>query len=149
MKFSVAAAVSSVAALASVASAQFCPQATQFGTLIVSPTSFAAHDTVTINADFTCAVQYFGHVPKYTDYYLSVPVNNNGHEPDILLAHHEPAAGTLHENFTVEIPSAYYFSGASYVVTLKNTFASNGPDGTPYYSVGGVEAPVTITSTTN
>ncbi|TFK49660.1 hypothetical protein OE88DRAFT_1662241, partial [Heliocybe sulcata] len=58
--------------------------------------------TVTIKADFTCAVQQFNHVPTYTDYVLKVPVNNNGHELPYVLAHHEPAAGTLNEEFTVQ-----------------------------------------------
>ncbi|EPQ51877.1 hypothetical protein GLOTRDRAFT_107956 [Gloeophyllum trabeum ATCC 11539] len=149
MKFFTAAIVSSLLAIASATPTLQCSEADRFGGVAVSPTTFAAGDNVQISADFTCAVQHYGHIPKYTDYYIEVPQGNNGHEPPILLARREPAAGATSDSFSVQIPHAYYFGDASYVVIMDVTFASNGTDGSPYYSVGGVEAPVIITGATN
>ncbi|TFK50669.1 hypothetical protein OE88DRAFT_1631465 [Heliocybe sulcata] len=152
MKFFAAAAISSLVALASAAPALQCYEALRFGVISVSPTTLAAGDTATITADFTCAVEYYNHVPKYTDYLLEVPQNNNGYEAPYLLAHREPAPGTLTDQFTVQasdslcaIPHAYYWN-ASYDIFLQMTYPQNGTDGSTYYTVGGVYAPVTITT---
>ncbi|KAF8134932.1 hypothetical protein EV363DRAFT_1396396 [Boletus edulis] len=123
---------------------QNCPEATQFGVLSVSPTTVSAGDTLTVNADFSCAINNFGHIPQYTDYYIEVPVNNNGHEPPILLARRTLASGSTSDSFTVQVPDAYYFANAGYVVILDTTFPINGTNGIPYSVVGGIEAPITI-----
>ncbi|EPQ52567.1 hypothetical protein GLOTRDRAFT_95456 [Gloeophyllum trabeum ATCC 11539] len=149
MKFFAATLVSSLLAIASAAPALQCFEAQKFGGVTVSPSTFASGDTVQIDADFRCAVEYYGHIPKYTDYYIEVPTNNNGNEPPILLARREPAAGATSDSFTVQIPHAYYFKDANYDIVMDVTFASNGTDGSPYYSVGGVEAGVIITDATN
>ncbi|KAG1780041.1 hypothetical protein EV702DRAFT_56714, partial [Suillus placidus] len=49
-------------------------------------TTLSPGDTFTVTANFTCAAQLGVH-PRYTDYYTEVPVNNNGYEHPILLAH--------------------------------------------------------------
>ncbi|KAI9570587.1 hypothetical protein HD554DRAFT_357160 [Boletus coccyginus] len=146
MQFILAAIVASAAALvwAAPQPRQSCAEATQFGVLTVSPTTVAAGDTLTVNADFNCAINTFGIIPEYTDYYIEVPVNNNGHEPPILLARRTLASGSTSDSFTVQVPYAYYFTNASYVVMLDTTYPINGTNGSPYYAVGGVEAPITI-----
>ncbi|TFK49627.1 hypothetical protein OE88DRAFT_1646076 [Heliocybe sulcata] len=141
--FAAAAAISSLAAFVAAAPAASCPEATRYGVATVSPTTVAAGDTVTIKADFTCAVQHFNHVPMYTDYILKVPVNNNGYELPYVLAHHDLAPGTLNEEFS--IPHGYFWN-ASYDIAMQMTFPQNGTDGSPYYTYGGVYLPVDITT---
>lgn len=124
-----------------------------------------AFQTMTIAADFTCCFS-FGIQPTFTDYYIEVPVNNNGHEPPILLARRQPniTMSSPTDQFTVEvslfhisrrsslqlcffffqIPFAPYVAGAGYSVVLDNTFSSNGTNGTPFLEVGGIEAGITI-----
>ena len=58
-----------------------------------------------MNADFSCAINYFGIVPAYTDYYIEVPVNNNGYEPPILLARRTLAPGSTSDSFIVQVHS--------------------------------------------
>ncbi|TFK49724.1 hypothetical protein OE88DRAFT_1662341 [Heliocybe sulcata] len=146
MKFFVATSVSSLFALANAAAS--CSEAARFGTITVSPTSFSAGDSVTINADFTCS-QQMGYAPTYTDYYLEVPQNNNGHEPPVLLARRQPATGAVSDSFSVTIPHGYYFPDAGYNVALENTYSHSGSDGSTIFQVGGVYAPVTLAATVN
>ena len=127
---------------------------------------------MTIKADFTCSFS-FGIEPKFTDYHIEVPVNNNGHEPPILLARREPSvsASSPIDQFTVQvrnffflqnikkknlnwpflhiffqIPFAFFVAGAGYVVELDTTYAINGTNGSPVFIVGGVETGITINS---
>lgn len=58
--------------------------------------------TFTVAANFTCAAQLGVH-PQYTDYYIEVPVNNNGHEPPILLARRTLSSGSLLDQFTTQV----------------------------------------------
>lgn len=119
---------------------QSCPEASRFGGFSVSPTTVSPGDTVTISADFTCSFT-FGIIPAFTDYYIEVPVNNNGHEPPILLARRQPnvTVSSPTDEFTVKIPFAFFFAGANYTVILDNTFPTNGTNGTPFFQVGGIE----------
>lgn len=146
LSFSTAlATLAAVFAAATPAAALFCAEASRFGTVSVSPTLLSPGDTFTISANFTCAAQY-GINPQYTDYYIEVPVNNNGHEPPILLARRtlDPNSATpLFDQFTLQLPYAYYFN-ASYVVMLETTFPQTGTDGSSYSVVGGIETPITI-----
>jgi len=123
MQFTLATIIASAAALvwAAPQPRQSCAEATQFGVLTVSPTTVAAgdvsetlswdklqlnirkHQTLTVNADFSCAINTFGIIPEYTDYYIEVPVNNNGHEPPILLARRTLASGSTSDSFTVQV----------------------------------------------
>ncbi|KZT23126.1 hypothetical protein NEOLEDRAFT_1180350 [Neolentinus lepideus HHB14362 ss-1] len=144
MKFFVAAVVSSLFAVATVTAE--CPEVTRFGRFNVSPTSLSSGDSVTINANFTCAKQ-LGYVATYTDYYIEVPTNNNGHEPSVMLARRQLAEDATTDSFTVQIPYGYYFPNASYVIALVNTYATDGTNGLPIYQVGGLSASVNITST--
>ncbi|KIJ63059.1 hypothetical protein HYDPIDRAFT_168656 [Hydnomerulius pinastri MD-312] len=122
-----------------------CAEASRFGDLIISPSTVSPGDTLTVKADFTCAIDYFGIIPEYIDYYIEVPVNNSGYEPNILLARRTLPSGTADE-FTVTVPYAYYTQGAGYVVVLDTTYAINGTNG-PYSVVGGTEAGITINTT--
>ncbi|KZT23127.1 hypothetical protein NEOLEDRAFT_1149577 [Neolentinus lepideus HHB14362 ss-1] len=143
MKFFVAAVASSLFALATAAAT--CPEAARFGHFSVEPASFASGDSVTVNADFTCANQ-LGYAPTYTDYYLEVPSDsNNGHEPPVLLARRQPVLGANTDSFTVQIPYGYYFPNASYSIYLENTHAVNGTNGSPVYQVGSISTGVSVT----
>ncbi|KAG2131347.1 hypothetical protein DEU56DRAFT_860021 [Suillus clintonianus] len=141
----VLASLAAVIAVATPAAAQQCSQATRFGVVNVSPTTLSPGDTFTVTANFTCAAQLGVH-PQYTDYYIEVPVNNNGHEPPILLARRTLNASSptpLLDQFTMQLPYAYYFN-ASYVVILDVTYPVTGTDGSSYSVVGGIESPITI-----
>ncbi len=79
-----------------------CSEAARFGVLQVVPSDlqtgsvsrFMRYMTgwlimpqdFTVHVDFECAVEYFGIIPRYTDFWIEVPSGNNGHEPAILLA---------------------------------------------------------------
>ncbi|KAG9315195.1 hypothetical protein JVU11DRAFT_4325 [Chiua virens] len=117
--------------------------ATQFGVVTISPTTVTPGEILTVNSDFSCAINTFGHHPEFTDYYIEVPTNNNGHEPPILLYRGTLQSGTS-DSFTVTVPAAYYTANASYAVVLDTTYAVNGPSGQLYSVVGGVETPITI-----
>ncbi|KAG1775898.1 hypothetical protein EV702DRAFT_1113544 [Suillus placidus] len=142
----VIATLAAVFAVATPAAAQFCSQATRFGVVNVSPTTLSPGDTFTVTANFTCAAQ-FGVHPQYTDYYIEVPVNNNGHEPPILLARrtlNASSATPLFDQFTTQLPYAYYFNTSTYVVMLDTTFPQTGTNGSLYSVVGGVETVIQI-----
>ncbi|KAH7915660.1 hypothetical protein BJ138DRAFT_21628 [Hygrophoropsis aurantiaca] len=120
-----------------------CAEAARFGVVTFTPTTVAPGDTLTVTADFTCAISY-GINPEYTDYYIEVPVNNNGYEPNILLTRRTPSTPT--DTFTVQLPYAPYNADASYSLVLETTYPINGTNG-PYSVVGGVDNGITITST--
>ncbi|KAG1840700.1 hypothetical protein DFJ58DRAFT_87505 [Suillus subalutaceus] len=147
MQLSFSTAIATLAAVFAVvapAAAQSCSEATRFGVVTVSPTTLSPGDTFTVTANFSCAVQ-FGVNPQYTDYYIEVPVNNNGYEPPILLARRTLNANSetpLFDQFTTQLPYAVYFN-ASYVVMLDTTYPVNGTNGT-YSVVGGVETVINI-----
>ncbi|KAI0261227.1 hypothetical protein BC834DRAFT_972825 [Gloeopeniophorella convolvens] len=137
--------VAASSAVATPTARQSCPEASRFGNLNVSPTNVSPGSVVTISADFTCAVHNFDIVPEHTDYYLEVPVNNNGHEPDIQLTRRVLAAGQLKDSFQVTIPTfSAYFANASYSIVLETTYPVNNSDGTQTHLVGGIEAPITL-----
>ncbi|KAG2149084.1 uncharacterized protein EDB93DRAFT_1143569 [Suillus bovinus] len=146
LSFSTAiATLAAVFAVAAPAAAQFCSEATRFGVVNVSPTTLSPGDTFTVTANFTCSAQY-GINPQYIDYYIEVPVNNNGHEPPILLARRTldaSSATPLLDQFTTQLPYATYFN-STYVVMLDTTYPVTGTDGSSYSVVGGVEIPITI-----
>ncbi|KAK0449675.1 uncharacterized protein EV420DRAFT_781983 [Desarmillaria tabescens] len=128
-----------------------CPEASRFGGFDVTPSNLQPGTEFTINADFTCGVEYFGIVPRYTDFYIEVPENNNGYEPDILIARREftlpspPLPPVL--TFTARFP--YYpvfFEAAQYMIALVNTYPINGTDGSEVLIRGGVYVPINVTS---
>ncbi|KAG2131348.1 hypothetical protein DEU56DRAFT_814071 [Suillus clintonianus] len=139
------ASLAAVLAVATPAAAQQCFEASRFGNVNVSPTTLSPGDTFTVKANFTCAAQ-FGIHPQYTDYYIEVPVNNNGYEPPILLARRTLNASSptpLLDQFTMQLPYAYYFN-ASYVVMLDVTYSQSGTNSSSYSVVGGIETPIKI-----
>ncbi|KAG1876030.1 hypothetical protein C8R48DRAFT_591540 [Suillus tomentosus] len=146
LSFSTAiATLAAVFAVATPATALFCAEAERFGVVTVSPTTLSPGETFTVTANFSCAAQ-LGVNPEYIDYYIEVPVNNNGFEPPILLARRtlDPSSATpLLDSFTTQLPYANYFN-SSYVVILDTTYPVNGTNGSPYSVVGGVEIPITI-----
>ncbi|KAG1729653.1 uncharacterized protein EDB91DRAFT_1159136 [Suillus paluster] len=148
MKLSFSTAIATFAAVlaaATPAAAQLCFQASRFGIITVTPSTLSPGDNFTVTANFTCAAQ-LGVRPKYTDYYIEVPVNNNGYEPPILLARRTLNASSptpLFDEFTVQLPYADYFN-ASYVVMLETTFPQTGANGSTYFVVGGIEHNIAI-----
>ncbi|KAG1876032.1 hypothetical protein C8R48DRAFT_690475 [Suillus tomentosus] len=143
----VIATLAAVFAVATPAAAQACAEANRFGVVTISPsTTLSPGETFTVAANFSCAVQ-FGINPEFTDYYIEVPVGNNGFEPPILLARRtlNPSSATpLLDSFTTQLPFALYFN-SSYVIVLDTTYPVNGSNGSPPYSVvGSVDNPITI-----
>ncbi|KAG1826571.1 hypothetical protein EV424DRAFT_1486102 [Suillus variegatus] len=141
----VIATLAAVFAVATPAAAQACAEANRFGVVTISPTTLSPGETFTVAANFSCAVQ-FGVKPEFTDYYIEVPVGNNGFEPPILLARRtlNPSSATpLLDSFTTQLPFALYFN-ASYVVTLDTTYPVNGSNGSPYSVVGSADFPINI-----
>ncbi|KAG0695593.1 hypothetical protein DFH29DRAFT_263904 [Suillus ampliporus] len=147
MQLSFSTAIATFVAVLAVATpaAASCAEADRFGDITVNPSTLSPGDTFTVTANFTCAAQ-FDIFPQFTDYYIEVPVNNNGHEPPILLARRTLNASSptpLLDEFTTQLPFAFYFN-ASYVVMLDTTYPVNGTNGSPYSVVGGVEYPINL-----
>ncbi|KZT35059.1 hypothetical protein SISSUDRAFT_1131387 [Sistotremastrum suecicum HHB10207 ss-3] len=146
MKFAIASAVLSLATLAR-ATTFFCPDASRFGILTVSPTNLSPGDEFTITHNLTCAVTQYDIVPTFLDYYIEVPENqNNGFELPILLAR-RTFKNSSHpvDEFKVKLPDAGYFTNAPYTVQVDVTYPINGSLSTPYFLVGGTEFGVNIT----
>ncbi|EIW84400.1 hypothetical protein CONPUDRAFT_163542 [Coniophora puteana RWD-64-598 SS2] len=148
MKFTAASALSCAALAAASAVTQEkradCPEASRFGVLQVVPSNLTVGSGFTIHTDFSCA-RTFGIVPKYTDYYISVPEGNNGHEPPVLLYRRDynPAGGDW-DTFTADVPAAFYFN-ASYAVEVQVTYPQNGTDGQQYFTMGSTYLPIDLT----
>ncbi|KAG6845461.1 hypothetical protein H0H87_008821 [Tephrocybe sp. NHM501043] len=142
MKFTLSAALlsfASIAASSSIRLPRSCPEASRFGDLTVSPTTVSPGDSITVNVDLECAINSFGHVPKYLDYTLEVPASsNNGYEVPVVLARREFTAGATSDTFTVQVPFASYFAGGAYGVHLRNTYSTQGTDGSEVLIEGGV-----------
>jgi len=145
LSFSTAIILAAFSAVVTPVAAQSCPEAARFGIINVTPSTLSPGDTFTVNANFTCSAQ-LGVQPQYTDYYIEVPVNNNGYEPPILIARRTLSTGSLVDQFTTQLPHAYYFAGSNYVVMLETTYPETGTDGSSYSVVGGIESPITITN---
>ena len=99
-----------------------CSEASRFGVVSITPSTVAPGDvrasslpavdwntdgwgqTLTIKADFSCSFN-FDINPTFTDYYIEVPANNNGHEPPILLARRQPNVSPASpiDQFTVQV----------------------------------------------
>ncbi|KAG6910821.1 hypothetical protein DXG01_007136 [Tephrocybe rancida] len=148
MKFAISTVLISLAGL--VASnpvpRQSCPQASRFGLIGVSPTTVNPGDDITVTVDLNCAIKTFGIIPKYLDYTIEVPAAvNNGHEPPIVLARRDFAAGATSDVFTTKVPFGNYFAGAAYQVYLRNSYPVQGTDGSSEVLIqGGISASVTI-----
>ncbi|SJL11599.1 uncharacterized protein ARMOST_15005 [Armillaria ostoyae] len=128
-----------------------CAEASRFGNLQVVPSDLQPGTDFTVHVDFECAVEYFGIIPRYTDFYIEVPSGNNGHEPPILLARRDftlpapPLSPAL--TFTAQLPHyPVYFEGASYNIALNTIYPVNGTDGSEILVQGGVYAPINVTS---
>ncbi|KAK0492592.1 hypothetical protein EDD18DRAFT_463064 [Armillaria luteobubalina] len=146
-----------------------CAEASRFGNVQVVPTNLQPGTDFTINVNLECAVEYFGIIPRYTDFYIEVPEPyNNGHEPAILLARRDYTlpAQPLSPNFNftaqvremicilgqfihflIQLPHYPYTAGASYTIFLSTTYPINGTDGSEVLIQGGVYTVVNITST--
>ncbi|KAK0204290.1 hypothetical protein DFS33DRAFT_1261008 [Desarmillaria ectypa] len=130
---------------------QFCPEAARFGVFQVVPSDLQPGTDFTVHADFTCAVNYFRIIPRYTDFYIEVPSGNNGHEPPILVDRREftlpapPLSPAL--TFTAQFP--YFpglFEGAQYTLSLHTTYPINGTDGKEILIQGEVYESINVTS---
>jgi hypothetical protein len=103
MRFTLA--IASLAALVGMASAQSsCPEAARFGFTTATPTTGLNSGDVrifpllflqasrancvaqqfTITSNFTCSITK-GIKPAFVDYYIHNTINNNGHEPPVLV----------------------------------------------------------------
>ncbi|PBK68604.1 hypothetical protein ARMSODRAFT_958266 [Armillaria solidipes] len=128
-----------------------CAEASRFGILQVVPTDLQPGTDFTIHVDFECAVEYFGIIPRYTDFYIEVPSGNNGYEPPILLARRDftlpapPLSPDL--TFTAQLPHYVYFEGAPYNIALNTIYPINGTDGSEVLIQGGIlYASINVTS---
>jgi len=131
-----------------------CPEASRFGVVQVSPTTLAPGDNFTVTTNFTCSfTPTYNIFPKFVDYYIEVPVNNNGHEPNILLARTTFAGNASFPVVTINatVPFSFYFPNTTYNVVTNVIYPVNGTDaaGTPYLLVGGVEIPINLTIPAN
>ncbi|KAK0191958.1 hypothetical protein F5146DRAFT_954224 [Armillaria mellea] len=129
-----------------------CAEASRFGDVQVVPTNLQPGSDFTVHVDFQCAVEWFGIIPSYTDFYIEVPEPyNNGHEPAILLARRDftlpapPLSPAL--TFTAQLPHSYYTAGAPYTIFLSITYPINGTDGSEVLIQGGVYTDINVTST--
>ncbi|KAJ7276748.1 hypothetical protein C8J57DRAFT_1310286 [Mycena rebaudengoi] len=138
--------LASLVGLATLAGAQSCSEAARFGNFQVSPTTLAPGDSITVTADFSCAIEK-GNTPTFLDYYIEVLANNNGHEAPILLARRmfDNTTSPPADSFTTTLPSWFYFADAQYSVVLSNLFSRAGPTGEQVITSGGVIQPITIT----
>ncbi|KAK0229478.1 hypothetical protein EDD85DRAFT_889862 [Armillaria nabsnona] len=130
---------------------QSCAEASRFGNLQVVPSDLQPGTDFTIHVDFGCAVNWFGIVPRYIDFYIEVPSGNNGHEPPILLARRDftlpapPLSPAF--TFTAQFPHyPVFFEGASYNIALNTIYPVNGTDGSEILVQGGVYSPINVTS---
>jgi len=144
MKFSTL--LTSLAVLASGAYAS-CAEASRFGDLIVTPSVLAPGDSFTVSVNYSCAIDWFGIIPTFQDFYIEVPTGNNGFEPNILLARrnytNDPSTPPM-ETFTTSLPHYPYIAGPQYVVMLTITYPVPGTDGSPVLIQGGIEFGVDI-----
>ncbi|KAJ7589983.1 hypothetical protein C8J56DRAFT_1025256 [Mycena floridula] len=141
-----------LAALTSLAvvSALSCDEASRFGDLTVSPTDLTPGASFTIALNLTCAITHSGHIPKFLDYSLVVPFNNNGFEPDIVIARRnftppaDPSKAV--DTFTAQLPFFGYDAGAAYNIELTMTYPEPASvKGKPDVLLqGGVFAPINI-----
>ncbi|PBK88142.1 hypothetical protein ARMGADRAFT_1084780 [Armillaria gallica] len=104
-----------------------------------------------VHVYFECTVEYFSIIWHYTNFWIKVPSDNNGHEPVILLACQDftmpvpPLSLAL--TFTMQFPhNPLYFEGASYVVALNTIYPINGMDGSEVLIQSGAYAGINITS---
>ncbi|KAG6813722.1 hypothetical protein H0H92_008130 [Tricholoma furcatifolium] len=149
MKFNVIAPFLSLVGLAAASAiqrCQTCAEASRFGNIGVSPDVVNPGDNITITVDLSCSSCY-GIEPRYLDYTIQVPPDsNNGHEPNIVLARRNVAAGATSDKFTVQVPEYYYFAGAPYEVVLTNTYSTTS---SPVLVQGGIASGLTINVNNN
>ncbi|PBK87828.1 hypothetical protein ARMGADRAFT_1016415 [Armillaria gallica] len=130
---------------------QSCPEAVRFGIPHIVPSDLQPGTDFTINVDFGCAVNYFGIIPRYIDFYIEVPSGNNGYEPPILLARRDfgvpapPLSPAF--TFTGQFPHYSFTEGAAYDIATNIIYPVNGTDGSEVLIQGGVTyLPITVTS---
>jgi hypothetical protein len=132
--------VASLAALAGMASAQVsCPEAARFGFTTATPTTGLNSGDVcihpllilkvsrvdyvrqqfTITSNFTCSITK-GIKPAFVDYYIHNTINNNGHEPPVLVTRRTNPA-------TVDTFTAKVFSFENYVPLIGPDSLSAAP----------------------
>ncbi|KAJ7160293.1 hypothetical protein C8R46DRAFT_1107673 [Mycena filopes] len=138
--------LAALAAFASSVSAQagFCPEASRFGGVTVSPASASPGQTIVIHANLTCAVQ-LGNTPTFLDYYID-GVSTHTISGPIQLARrtYDNSTSPPADVFSVEVPRWVYFSDATYSVRMVNSFARPGPTGESVITVGSISTGITI-----
>ncbi|KAJ7621978.1 hypothetical protein DFH06DRAFT_769621 [Mycena polygramma] len=137
--------LSALASLIAAVSAQFCPEASRFGIVSVSPTTVSPGQTYTITANLTCAVQ-LGDTPTYLDYYIEGTSTHALPGPMLVARRtYNHSASPPIDKFTAVLPNWYYYTDALYSLMMWNSFARPGPTGESVISVGGIGTGITIT----
>ncbi|KAF8215180.1 hypothetical protein K438DRAFT_1562061 [Mycena galopus ATCC 62051] len=141
--FSIAALVSF--ASTAIAQAGFCPEASRFGLVSVSPSTLSPGETFTITANLTCAVQ-LDNTPTYLDYYIDAVATHTVSGP-ILIARrtYDNSTSPPIDQFTAVLPDWFYFTDAAYSLMMENSFARPGPSGESVITVGGISTGINIT----
>jgi len=125
----------------------FCVEAARFGTPIVTPTTLAPGDCFSIVTNLSCPIMR-GTIPFFVDYWLVVPqYENNGYEPDILLArkNFEGNASYPIDIVNTTLPHAYYWPNTTYNVFMKIIYPTPGmTNGSQVNTTGGVYTPIDI-----
>ncbi|KAJ7028597.1 ricin B lectin domain-containing protein [Mycena alexandri] len=149
MHISIRSSLTVLVALASLVSTQRCNEAQRFGSLQV-PLTLSLGQPFTVTVNFTCAIEGFGIVPTYLDYYIEVLIGNNGHEPPIYIARrtYNQSASPPVDTFTATLPywAWFAFPGAQYQFVLDTSYMIPGTNGPPVLVVEGTaSAPINIT----
>ncbi|KAF8215345.1 hypothetical protein K438DRAFT_1562369 [Mycena galopus ATCC 62051] len=139
--------LTALASLATTVSAQgtSCPEAARFGNVNVSPSTLSPGETFTVTANLTCAVQ-LGNTPTYLDYYIDAVATHTVSGP-ILIARrtYDSSTSPPIDQFTAVLPDWFYFTDATYSLTMDNSFARAGPTGDSVITVGGISTGISIT----
>ncbi|KAJ7256875.1 hypothetical protein B0H12DRAFT_1232775 [Mycena haematopus] len=139
--FSIAAALATTV----MAQSNFCPEASRFGLVSVSPPTLSPGETFTITANLTCAVQ-LGNTPTFLDYYIDATSTHTVSGP-ILIARRSYDSSTSPpvDQFTALLPNWFYFTDATYSLVMDNSFGRAGPTGESVITVGGISTGINIT----
>ncbi|KAK7022470.1 hypothetical protein R3P38DRAFT_2961108 [Favolaschia claudopus] len=132
--------------LAAGAAAQsgFCPEASRFGGVSVSPSTISPGDTFTVTANLTCAVE-LGNTPTFLDYYIDGTATHTISGPILVARRTFDASGPPIDKFDAVLPDWFYFTDATYSLRMENSFAREGPSGDKVITVGGLSTGIQIT----
>ncbi|KAJ6487190.1 hypothetical protein C8R47DRAFT_979320 [Mycena vitilis] len=137
--------LSALASLIAAVSGQFCPEASRFGIVSVSPTTVSPGQTYTITTNLTCAVQ-LGDTPTYLDYYIEGTSTHTLPGPMLIARRtYNQSTSPPIDKFTAVLPHWYYYVDAQYSLRMDNSYSRLGPTGEVVISVGGLYTGINIT----